>query len=188
VTLYHLTVFFHLLAAIVWLGGMFFFALVGAPVIRSVVEPAARATLFGALGRRFRTVGWGALAVLGGTGVWILYLRGILRAEVLLDPAWWAGPLGRALGWKLGAVVVMVTLSGIHDFVLGPRAVRWADADRTNEGRAAAAGERPAAGEKRAAAAGSTPATQRWGVHLARANVAVGLVLIYWAMRLARGG
>jgi hypothetical protein len=38
--LYYATVTAHLLAALLWLGGMFFLAIVGAPVLRSV-EPAA---------------------------------------------------------------------------------------------------------------------------------------------------
>ena len=40
---YHLNVFVHLMAALVWLGGMFFLAVVGAPVLRGVDPPRLRA-------------------------------------------------------------------------------------------------------------------------------------------------
>lgn len=158
-TAYHFAVFVHLLAAFVWLGGMFFFAIVGAPVVRSVDDPAMRAGLFRDLGLRFRSVGWGAIGILIATGIWILHLRGLLRAATLFDPGWWGTPLGTALAWKLAVVVGMVGLSAIHDFLLGPRASRTTS--------------RPG---------------RRWALLLARVNVLLGLVLLYWAMRLARGG
>ena len=40
--LYYINVSAHLLAALLWLGGMFFLAVVGAPVLRHI-EPAKRA-------------------------------------------------------------------------------------------------------------------------------------------------
>ena len=39
--LYYLSVTLHLLAALSWLGGIFFLALVGAPVLRAVAVRAA---------------------------------------------------------------------------------------------------------------------------------------------------
>ena len=41
-TLYNLVVTLHVLAALFWLGGMFFLALVGAPVLRAVEPPELR--------------------------------------------------------------------------------------------------------------------------------------------------
>ena len=161
---YYLNVTLHVLAAMLWLGGMFFFALVGAPVLRRVEPPSLRAALFADLGRRFRGVGWGAIGVLIATGVVNLYYRGLLRADVWGSGAFWGTGLGRALGWKLGAVVVMVSVSAIHDFHLGPAASRLS------------AGSPAAARARRNAA---------W---LARFNALVGLFLIAAAVRLARGG
>jgi copper resistance protein D len=161
---YQSLVFLHLLAAFVWLGGLFFLALVGAPVLRREAPSELRPILFRAIGLRFRWVGWTSLAVLGGTGVGILGLRGILRWEVLGDPAWWGTAWGQALAWKLAAVGLMVALTAAHDWLEGP-------------GRRA----RTAAGE-------SVPRSRRMATLLARGSALAALPLVYWAMRLARGG
>jgi copper resistance protein D len=162
--LYHALVFMHLVAALVWLGGMFFLALVGAPVLRSVEPAEVRSRLFHDLGVRFRAVGWGAIGVLLFTGFSILHLRGMLAWTTLSDPAWWGTPLGTALAWKLLAVAAMLAMSAWHDFVAGPRA-----------------GRRTLSPEKRDRA-------RRRSAVMARANATMGLLLLYWAMRLARGG
>jgi len=166
VQLYYLAVFLHLLAALLWLGGMFFLAVVGAPVLRKLESAALRGHLFHELGLRFRTVGWITLVVLVTTGIWILHMRGILRVDVLTDPGWWGTSFGRALAWKLAAVAAMILVSALHDFVFGPRA-----------GRALEHG-----GEQ------AREWNRRVSLHLARINAGFGLLLVYWAMRLARGG
>src|SRR5688500_10675345 len=97
-TTYYLTVVLHVLAALFWLGGMFFLGVVGAPVLRAVEPPALRQRLFHLLGVRFRAAGWWAIAVLVVTGVAMLHLRGLLRwSGVLGEPAFWGTPTGRAL-------------------------------------------------------------------------------------------
>ena len=101
----------HLMAAITWIGGMLFVALVLVPVTRRLADPALRVRLFQETGRRFRTVGWIALAVLLASGLGNLGLRPYL----LWVPRF---------QWKLGLVVVALVLSAVHDFVLGPRAGR----------------------------------------------------------------
>lgn len=163
-SLYHLNVTLHVLAALLWLGGMFFLAAVGAPVLRRVEPPAMRAELFRRLGEQFRAVGWVAIGVLVVTGIGNLYFRGLLRAELWTSAEFWALPYGRALAWKLATVGVMLAVSALHDFVLGPAA------GRVDPG---------------------TPRAQRlrrqasW---LARVNALVGVVLVVAAVRLARGG
>jgi putative copper resistance protein D len=94
--LYYATVTLHLLAALVWLGGMFFLGLVGAPVLRSV-EPAMRQQLFQQLGVRFRSLGWLAFAVLIITGVASLHFRGRRRWNgVLAETVFWRSGFGQA--------------------------------------------------------------------------------------------
>ena len=51
--LYQLSVFLHILSAIVWIGGMLFLPLVVVPATRGLPS-AERAALFGVVGRRFR--------------------------------------------------------------------------------------------------------------------------------------
>lgn len=154
----------HVLAAFLWLGGMFFLAAVGAPVLRAVEPAALRARLFEQLGYRFRTVGWIAVAVLVATGLLNLHLVGVLRWERLSDPALWGSPYGRALAWKLAAVTVMIVVSAVHDFIHGPRASRLV----------------PGSPDARR--------SRRRASWLARVNAVVGVVLVVAAVRLARGG
>lgn len=162
--LYLTSVTIHLLAAMLWLGGTFFLAIVGAPVLRRVEPPELRSELFRRLGTRFRAVGWIAIAVLVATGVTNLAFRGMLNLETLGSAAFWQRPYGQTLAWKLALVTAMVSLAAAHDFVLGPRASRHARGS-------------PEAGAARRAAA--------W---LARANALLGVALVAVAVRLARGG
>ena len=97
-----------MLAAITWIGGMLFVALVLVPVTRRE-EPALRARLFHAVGLRFRTIGWIAVGLLVVTGLGNLWL----------NPYLWLAP---RLHWKLGLVALALLLAVLHDFVLGPRA------------------------------------------------------------------
>lgn len=161
---HYLSVSLHLLAALLWLGGMFFLAAVGAPVLRSVEPPSQRAELFAKLGERFRSWGWGAIAVLVATGIGNLHFRGVLSTTVLASADFWGSSFGRALAWKLSAVAVMIGVSAVHDFWLGPAA--------EPAGRVDARAERM----RRAAS---------WA---ARANAVVGVVVVLAAVRLARGG
>ena len=162
--LYYVNVTLHVVAALLWLGGMFFLAAVGAPVLRHVEPPALRAELFRVLGEQFRRVGWGAIVVLVLTGVGNLYYRGLLRGGMLENPAFWASRWGHALAWKLGCVTVMIALSAVHDFWIGPAASRQAPGS-------------PAARRYR-----------RWAAWIARVEAIVGVVLVVAAVRLARGG
>lgn len=99
----------HVLAAITWIGGSLFVALVLVPVARRLEDPRLRARLVQETGRRFRAVAWVALALLVLTGVGHLWLH----------PGFLASPRLRV---KLALVALALVLSALHDFVLGPRA------------------------------------------------------------------
>jgi putative copper resistance protein D len=99
----------HVLSAITWIGGMLFIALVLVPVSRGLGDAGLRTRLVQETGRRFRTIGWHALALLVVTGLLNLWLHPFL----LRSPR---------LHWKLGLAVLALLLSAFHDFVLGPRA------------------------------------------------------------------
>ena len=164
-SLYWTAVTLHVLAALGWLGGMFFLALVGAPVLRQVEPPELRQALFQRLGVRFRAVGWALLATLVATGALVLHERGLLRwSGVLGARAFWRTALGHALAAKLAAVAVMLAVSAVHDFVLGP-----------------------IAGRARAGSPGALRLRRR-AAWLARVNALVGIALVVAAVRLARGG
>lgn len=120
--MYRTLVVLHVLAAVVWLGGIAFLALVGAPVLRRLDDVALRQRLFDALGQRFGLVGWAAVALAVASGLGLLALRGWLAPSLLGDAAFWRSAGGAALGAKLAAVVTMLGVTAWHDFVDGPRA------------------------------------------------------------------
>jgi uncharacterized membrane protein len=162
--LYFANVTVHILAAIFWLGGMFFLGVVGAPALRALEPAAVRQRIFQQLGVRFRTAGWWAIAILLVTGALNLYFRGWLHWSVLGSSGFWMTRVGRALALKLLGVAAMILASSIHDFVLGPRAGR--------------------------ATPGSPHAIslRTHAAHLARLNALLGIAVVVAAVILARGG
>ncbi|HEX2167217.1 MAG TPA: DUF4149 domain-containing protein [Longimicrobiales bacterium] len=163
-SLYYLNVTLHVFAALLWLGGMFFLAIVGAPVLRSVEPPELRAMLFRRLGERFRRVGWIAIIVLLITGTLNLHFRGMLSPDVLGSADYWSTRFGHALAWKLGAVAAMLIVQAMHDFLIGPSA-----------GRLMRGSPEALVARRRAAL-------------LARSSAILGIVVVIAAVRLARGG
>lgn len=161
---YYINVTIHVLAALLWLGGMFFLAAVGAPVLRKVEPPELRAALFRKLGEQFRKVGWIAIAVLIITGLLNLYFRDMLSMRVLGSSEFWGTRFGTALAWKVGAVTAMLVVQGIHDFSVGPAASRAA-ADSLK-----------------------LPVLRRRAALLARLSAILGIIVVIAAVRLARGG
>jgi uncharacterized membrane protein len=157
---YYAVVTVHVLAAFVWLGGMLFLGLVGAPALRAVEPPALRQRLFQDIGMRFRSVGWIAIAILVATGVGNLWYRGWLRELPRAD--FWRTGTGHALAAKLACVAVMITTSAVHDFALGPAAGR----------------SKPGSPE--------AIRLRRLAALLARVNAIVGVLLVVAAVRLAR--
>ncbi|MEH6824962.1 MAG: CopD family protein [Motiliproteus sp.] len=62
----------HLLAAVYWVGGMLVMLLAVRPAAVQLLEPPQRLPLLCAVLSRFFVGVWGALAVLLGTGLWML--------------------------------------------------------------------------------------------------------------------
>jgi putative copper resistance protein D len=99
----------HLLAAAVWVGGTVALVFVGVPVVRTL-EGETRARAMRLLGQRWRPIGYGALFVLGVTGV------------PLAAREWNSGTGFRwVLLAKVALAVCLVSVSYVHNFVLGPR-------------------------------------------------------------------
>lgn len=168
--MYQFSVFVHIVSAIVWVGGMLCFALVVVPVARRL-PPHERAALVGAMGRRFRAVGWVCVALLIATGLVNSAYRGVTWADV------WTGDLfgslfGRLLAAKLGLVAVMLLLSAVHDFVVGPASARAYQQ----------AGAQPSP-----ALLSALAVSRRRAAWLARANTLVALVVVALAVMLVRG-
>lgn len=123
--LYLVSVWLHIVAAMAWVGGMLFLVTVLVPLLRTPAMRPRAAELFTALGRRFRIVGWIAIGTLVATGLFNVTMRGY-RVGQLLNGDAFAGSWGTTLAVKLSLVTLIVALSGVHDFWLGPRATRLA--------------------------------------------------------------
>lgn len=137
---YIVSVWLHILAAAVWIGGMAFLAAVIVPAMRHPELRDRAASLIAVSGRRFKHIGWGCLLILIATGITNLTFRGLGPALATGD--FWEGSFGRVLMMKLHLVVLVMVLSAVHDFWIGPRAVEaWKaapEAPRTRRLRKAA--------------------------------------------------
>lgn len=163
-TLWLLSVWLHILAATVWVGGMLYLVLVVVPWLRAEPRPEAAAFLR-ATGERFRYVGWSCFAVLLVTGTFNLWVRGV-RLSDLFEPRWLRSAFGTTVVVKLCAFALVIGVSATHDFYVGPRAARAIEQDPRS----------PAA-----------PSERRRASLLGRVNVVLALVLVAAAVMLVRG-
>jgi len=68
-----LAVLLHVIAAVIWVGGMFFAYMFLRPVAASQLEPPARLTLWvGVFGKFFPWV-WASIAVILASGFWMIF-------------------------------------------------------------------------------------------------------------------
>lgn len=128
-----IVLFIHLFAAVFWVGELIFLALVVGPYARTLSSDQ-RGSLFRAVGSRSLPLVWVAIGVLVVTGLLNVVLMGIPLGD-LLSPALYHTPFGFFLGLKLLAVLLMIAVSGIHDFVIAGkfRRLRQASAQLPSE-------------------------------------------------------
>lgn len=164
-TLYVASVFLHILAAIVWVGGAVFLGAVLVPALRHPEHRDVAPSLVMATGLRFRVVGWVSVAVLVLTGTANLWFRGFGWSD-LVSGRLFAGPFGHVLAVKLTVVTLIVALTLYHDLRVGAPATRaWT--------------ERP-----------DDPEVQRGrraARHLGRATAALSLLAVLLGVLLVRG-
>lgn len=185
--LYVVSVWLHIVAAALWVGGMLFLVLVLMPALRKEERPERVAALVQAVGRRFRTVGWGALLLLLVTGAANVGLRGIGWAE-LAGPAFWEGTFGRVLAVKLALVGLTLALSLVHDVVLGPRATAASRAQGAGGVREGGAGGRDLGQEEgRRDELERARRLRRQATWIGRLNLLIALVIVALGVMLVRG-
>lgn len=119
-------VLIHVLAAFIWLGGMFFIALVVVPILRKIEPPAKRSEILSVTAKRFRAVSWIAILVLLVTGLLNAINRGV-TIDLISTSGLFSSYFGRVLTVKVTLVFIMVVLSAIHDFFLGPQLTKLID-------------------------------------------------------------
>lgn len=121
-SLYSIAVTVHVLAAITWVGGVLFMGMVALPSARRFDEATHR-QVTSVVGLRFRAVGWSCLALLVLTGAYMAHAWGATWTNVF-NLTFFDSTHTRLLGYKLLAVAVMLVVSGVHDWYIGPRATR----------------------------------------------------------------
>lgn len=162
--LYVLSVWLHILAATLWIGGMGFLVLVVVPWLRAGGRSVA-GLLLRETGPRFRTVGWVCFGVLVLTGTFNLWVRGV-RFASFVDPVWLASPFGKAVLAKLAVFAIVLLVSAHHDFVVGPQATAAIEADPSSE---------------------ETARLRKLAQRAGRLNALLALVLVGIAVTLVRG-
>lgn len=120
--LYRIAVIVHVLSAVMWVGGVLFMGMVAVPAAKKL-DDGLRRQLLDDLGRRFRPMGWTALGLLVATGIYLMWHWGATVGTVL-DLSFFEHGHTQKLGYKLVLVGMMLVVSGLHDFWLGPRATR----------------------------------------------------------------
>ena len=164
-TVYLVSVWVHILAAIVWIGGMFFLVLVVVPWLRGARQRFDVSSFLNETGTRFRTIGWICFGILVVTGSLNLWFRGV-RLSDFFRAEWLSSPFGETVLLKIGVFAVVLVVSALHDFVIGPRAV-------------AAIARDPESREARVA--------RRRASLFGRVNAVLALVLVAVGVMLVRG-
>ncbi len=161
--MYQWAVYIHILIAMFWIGGMLFTVAVLVPATRRRLA-AQKGLLFTELGTRFSRISWALFPLLLLTGFLALWGQGY-RMPHLTDAAFWSSGYGLLIGKKSVLFAVVLIVSGIHDFWLGPKAAVLMDEDP----------DHPRTRRLRSAS--------KWA---GRVNLLLGLVIVYIAVTLVR--
>lgn len=163
--LYFISLFFHIVSATIWLGGMLFLGFVLVPVMRRAEFRHLSSKLLELSGNRFRVWSWGCLTTFVLTGIFNLSFR-FGSPAALFDASMWRSGFGHILQIKLTLFAMILLLSAVHDFLLGPKATRLLQA------------------EPNSAAAEKLRKQASW---FGRINVLLGLVIVSLGTMLVRG-
>ena len=105
----------HLLATVVWIGGLSSLALIVFPAARKALDDAAFAAFLGRVQERLNQVGWLSLAVLGGTGMFQMSASPHYNGFLAIDNSW-----ATAMLLKHIAILGMVLVSAYNTWGLLP--------------------------------------------------------------------
>lgn len=161
--MYTWSVFLHLIFVAFWIGGMLFTAAILVPATRSKLKEQ-KSLLFRELGTRFSRLSWVIFLLLIVTGIIALYGKGF-TTEILLSSEFWHTHYGSALMGKLHIFSLVLIISGIHDFWLGPKAVKLME-------------EEPASVK--------TERYRKIASWIGRINLLLGLAILWYAISLVR--
>ena len=115
---YLFTLWLHVIAAVVWVGGNLILAMVVVPHFRQSLPPVQRIKILMQIGKRFEPVVWGCIGVLFFTG-----LINIFSAIDITSSAPIANVFMRTLLIKIFLFFVLVILTVLHSMIFAPRLI-----------------------------------------------------------------
>lgn len=162
---YKLSVFIHILSAIFWIGGMLFTVVILVPTLRNQALSSKKGLFFTVMGEKFSKISWILFFVLLLTGYGQLLIRGFTNTE-LFSKVFWQSHFGNTLGYKLILFSIIIIISGLHDFWLGPKTAVLIDTKEADE---------------------KTKMFRKLTSWVGRLNLLLGLAILYFAISLVRG-
>ena len=105
----------HVLAAVTWIGGNLTLAMIIVPYFRQNLPPVKRIQLLTQIGKRFEPVVWGCVLILFFTGIGNVFESLGLSSGVEITAYM------RTLLIKLLLFIILLILTALHSFVLGPK-------------------------------------------------------------------
>lgn len=113
--------FFHVMATIAWIGGMFFNFLVVLPTIKKVLDPATAGKFLGTMLKRVRIVVYSSLVILFVTGIPMKIASEYYVGIINFDNTW------EIVGFIKHVFVGLLALLAIINFeLLSPKVARLA--------------------------------------------------------------
>ncbi len=123
-----LTYSLHLLATVVWIGGLLFQSLFLLPALRNNREPGLAVALNERLRSRFQPIAWLSLAVLIGTGLIQMSAHPAYDGFLAIEGLW-----AQAILAKHIAVALMLIVACYQTFILYPQLTRTVLIQRNND-------------------------------------------------------
>ena len=80
------TLWLHVTAATIWVGGNFMIAMVIVPYFKRTVPPVERIKIMTQIGRGFEPIGWTCVVVLIFSGLINIFTAGVLASPDLIGP------------------------------------------------------------------------------------------------------
>lgn len=114
-----ITPWIHVVAVAVWLGPQFFLFLAAVPAVRVIDDPAVRLRVMRVLTRRFGWLAWGAMLVIVLSGVSNLFQVGGDPESIDISSTDFR--YFHLFSLKMVVLGVVVLLTALHSFVIGPR-------------------------------------------------------------------
>ena len=129
-----ITPWMHILAVSVWVGPQFMMFIAAIPAVRTIEDRKVRAQVMRTIVTRFGWLAWAAMLVIILSGISNLFQVGDEAPFDLADPDfrwfhWFSG--------KMVLVAMMLGLTAIHTFVIGPRQLALNERENVDEAEAA---------------------------------------------------